>query len=50
VRVSKNECYETPFVITGNNVQTGLEGLPKGIDVKIKLLERGKLATLKTYF
>jgi hypothetical protein len=50
VRISKNSRYETPFVIIGNNVQTGLKDLPKDIYAKIELSERGKLTTLRTYF
>jgi hypothetical protein len=31
VRISKIRRYETPLVTIGNNVQTGLEELPKDI-------------------
>ena len=31
MRISKIRCYETPFIITGDNVQAGIPEIPKGI-------------------
>ena len=43
VRWSKNFYYETPCIVTGDTKLAGPEQEPKGIYVRIELLERGKL-------
>ena len=47
VRWSKVPRDETPYIITGNIKQTGLQERPKSIYVKIEILEQGKLTILK---
>lgn len=44
VRFSKTLVYEKPYTITGSIKQTGLQERPKGINVKIEILEQSKLA------
>ena len=43
VRLSKNFYYERPCIVTGDTKLAGPEQEPKGIYVRIELLERGKL-------
>ena len=43
VRTSKNFYYERPCIVTGDTKLAGPEQEPKGIYVRIELLERGKL-------
>jgi hypothetical protein len=44
VWLSKNSRYEKPYCVTGAVKPTGPEQAPKGIDVKIGLLEQGKVS------
>ncbi len=44
VRFSKILVYERPYTITGSSKQTGSQERPKGINVKIEILEQSKLA------
>lgn len=46
--MSKTLIYESPYIVIGNIKQTGLDREPKNINVKIELLERGKLVTWRT--
>ena len=44
VRMSKNRCYESPHIVTGDSKHTGIEEAPKE-SILIRLTERGKLIT-----
>ena len=45
MRMSKNRCYENPYIVSGDIQHTGIEEAPKEIFM-IRLTERGKLITL----
>ena len=42
--MSKNRCYESPYIVLGDIKHTGIEEAPKEFFM-IRLTERGKLIT-----